>query len=181
MNTHLSDTNTVLTSPHQLLDYYLITLHDAEVRQIKTFAEWAKAAYSHSFRRFLSEQQKLALRQRNDLKALEEVYDIFLSGATCFPMQGLLHEAEKIANFPESDVDLTEPVMAQLLQCMKHYEVVTYQSALTLARNLKERKIASTLTKILEEEEQAYLNLQNFVVSLRQNPEIESQSESENS
>jgi ferritin-like metal-binding protein YciE len=139
------------------------------VRQIKTFAEWAEINHSRSFRNFLSEQQKLALQQRSDLKALESVLGIFLSGATCHPVQGFLNEAEKVIRFPENDIDITESVTAQLIQCVKHYELVTYQAALTIARNLKEQKVVSKLTKIVLEEEQAYLNLQNFITSRRQN------------
>lgn len=161
-----------LLSDQQLLVYYLQTLNNGEVQQIKHFSQWLRHDYSTYFRKFLTEQKERSQDQHTALKALENVLGIYLSGETCEPVQGLLREVEKINQFSEKNADLIEPIAAQLLQCVKHYELVTYQAALILARNLEEIRVASTLTEIVQEEEQAYLQLQNFIVSRRQNEKV---------
>lgn len=89
--------------------------------------------------------------------------DIHLSGGKCEPVRGLLLEAEKVNRLLRENPDMIEPMFAQLLQCVKHYEVVTYQAALLSAQNLDEKRIVSALTEILEEENRLYLQLQNFI------------------
>lgn len=169
MNISALITNYSLTSPHQLLDHYLRTLYDAKVLQIKTFASWADIHYSRSFRKFLTGQQKLALRQRDDLKALEEVFDVLLSGSISRPVRCLLEEANRMAQFPKSDLDLTEPLVVQLVQCVKHYESVICQSALVLARKIEEQAIVNTLAEIVIEDSRASLRLQNFLIDYQHN------------
>lgn len=159
-------------SSRQVLTYYLQTLNNAENQQIRYSSKWVKYDYSMRFKNFLTEQKDRAEDHHTALKALENILGIYLSGTVCEPVQGLLREVEKVNQLSEKDADLMEPVAAQLLQCLKHYELVTYQAALILARNLEETRVASTLTEIVEYKEQAYLQLQNFVVSRRQNEKV---------
>lgn len=172
INTSLQTANFSLNSPHQLLDYYLQVMHDSKVRQIKTFATWADVRYSRSFKEILIGQQRLALQQRDSLKALERVFDVFLSGVTCRPVQCFLQEADEIVRFLENDIDLTEPLIAQLIYFIKHYELVTSRSALTLARQIEEPLVASKLAKIALEDGRASIRLQDFMIERQKNKKI---------
>ncbi|MGB3587596.1 MAG: hypothetical protein WBA23_13700 [Tunicatimonas sp.] len=152
-----------ITSPHQLLDYYLQMLHNAKVSQIKMFANWASVPYDQLFRTFLVEQQQVVLQQYDSLKSLEGVFNVLFPGGVCRPVNCLLHEADQVAQLSGSDIGLAEPLLMQLVQCIKQYEITTARSAITLAYSIKEQKIANMLATISLEDSEAFLQLQNLL------------------
>lgn len=164
-------------SDRQLLAYYLQTLNNAETQQIRHYSQWDHHNYTKEFKDFIAEQKERTQDQHSVLNKLENLSSSHAPGETCEPVQGMLREVEKISQFSQKNADLLEPVVAQLLHCIKHYELVTYQAALVLARNLEEMQITTALTEIVTEEEQAYLQLQNFVVVRRQNEKVAADTE----
>lgn len=166
-----------LTSPHKLLDYYLQMLHSAKVDQIKMLAAWSDVAYAPPFKAFLAEQQQTMLQQRDSLKALENIFDVFLMGDICRPVEGLLQEANQVAQFPGSDIDLTEPLIIQLIQCIKQYEVTTSRSALTLAYTIGEQEVANILANVAVTDSESFLQLQHLLTTHWENVELPYNSE----
>lgn len=169
-----------LSHNHNLLIYYLQTLNDAEMWQILYLTQWKEPDYSSGMKNFIVQQQQETLSQHANLKSLENTLNIHLTGGRCEPMRGLFLETENMKIFSKESAGVAEMVLIQLLSCIKHYEMVTYQAALTLARSLEETEVANALANIAKQEEQAYLQLQNLAVSHRQPQKVAIKTEIEN-
>lgn len=151
-------------SRRKLLISYVRELKDVKAKQVRLYTQWTDHDYSDQFNRFLSEQKEQISRQHVALKALIDNWRGGISQKPNDIVIGLLHEAEQIDRYCREKNELisVEPVLVQVLHGIIYHEIVIIRGALTLARTLREPTIVTTLVNILEEQEQAYLQLRDF-------------------
>jgi len=151
-------------SSQQLLTSYVGELNDVKVQQIRLYTQWTEYGYSSQFDHFLSKQKREVSEQHAVLKSLIDTLKIHELNEARSSIRNLLYEAEQIERYArhEGGLEAVEPLIVQLLQGVKHHEMVMVRGAITLARTLKEPAIIDSLVGILEEQEQAYLWLRDF-------------------
>ena len=134
---------------HELKDMF-----DAEKRLVRALPKIAKASHSDSLKEAFEEHLNIT---KNQVGRLEQVFGIIEAkpqGKPCAGMKGLIEEGEEIMEEiePEALLDLA---LLGAARKVEHYEMVGYQSLISLAQNFAEEQIVELLQQNLQEEEEA--------------------------
>ena len=130
----------------QLRDVY-----DAEQRLVKALPKMAKAASSGELRGGFEQHLE---QTKNHFSRLEQVFQQLGEKAkteTCEGMKGLIEEGDQLAAAGGSD-DVRDAALIAAAQKVEHYEIASYGTLCTWARQLGKHGAADLLHQTLEEE-----------------------------
>ncbi|MGB3587598.1 MAG: DUF892 family protein [Tunicatimonas sp.] len=156
-------------SQQNLFVCYLQELYDTKTQQIAYYTYQALHNHFGQLSSFLAKQQESTAKQRDALEILANSLSIYLSEEAYSPVRNLFRDAKEAyhSTHGNNNLETANSAIAHLLQEVKYHEMVVGQEALTLACNQQEIKVASVLSKILDKDEQAYLQLRNFTMRSR--------------
>ena len=132
----------------------LADMYDAEKRIVKALPRMAKAATCRDLKSAIEGHLQ---ETRDHVAKLEQVFlcfDVKAKGKTCEATKGLLEEADEIAVEFKDSPALNAGIIS-VAQKVEHYEIASYGCLHEWAVLLEEKKAASLLEQILDEEKAA--------------------------
>ena len=123
----------------------------AEKQLLKALPKMAKAAMSPELKRGF---EKHLGQTKMQVTRLEQVFESLGETArakTCKAMQGLIEEGSEIIE-KDFDADVKDAALICAAQKVEHYEIASYGTLVTWAKQLGERKAAKLLGQTLDEE-----------------------------
>lgn len=132
---------------HELKDIYWAETHLAD--------KLPKLSEKASSKKLSEALEKHKRETDNQVKRLEEVFDLLgeeAKGITCEAMKGLLKESKDIMGDTESDSKVRDAGIIIACQKVEHYEIASYGSLTTMAKEMGHSRIASLLKETLDEE-----------------------------
>jgi ferritin-like metal-binding protein YciE len=138
---------------NELIEHTLKDTYSAEKQITKALPKMAKAAKNPELKRMFEQH----LEQTNEqIKRLDEVAKILgfkPTGVVCKGMEGLIAEGEEaIEEFGGNEVGDTALILAA--QKVEHYEIGTYGTMITWAKQMGRQDIVDILKPTINEEEQ---------------------------
>ncbi len=129
----------------------LADMYDAEQRIVKALPKMTKAANSDELKQVFQSHLK---DTQGHLTKLEEVFGCFgqqATGKSCEATKGLLQEGDEIAaDFKDSPA--IDAALISVAQKVEHYEIASYGCLREWAGLLGNKKAATILQEILDEE-----------------------------
>jgi ferritin-like metal-binding protein YciE len=134
-----------------LLELELKDAYSAETQLTKALPKMAKAAANPELKAGFEQHLK---ETENHVRRLEQVaqeMNISLKGNTCEGMEGLIEEGEEVIGLSAQD-DVKDAGLIAAAQKVEHYEISTYGTLCTWAKQLGLGSVATTLHQTLDEE-----------------------------
>ena len=144
---------------HELKDIYY-----AEKALVKALPKMAKGATSDKLRESIEAHLEETKGQVERLEQVFELIDVPARGKKCEAMEGLLEEGSSLLE-EDADADVMDAGIIAAAQKVEHYEIATYGTLCTWARQLGLEDAADLLGENLEEEKQADLKLTEIAES----------------
>ena len=138
----------------QLLVEELQDLFDAEKQLVRALPKMAKSAADEELENALREHLEVT---RGQVERLEQVFASLNTRARsrpCKGMRGIVEEGQEKME-EEKDQPVLDSALISAARKVEHYEMVGYESARSLARQVGNRKAADMLEQTLREEIQA--------------------------
>jgi ferritin-like metal-binding protein YciE len=134
-----------------LLLHELEDLYDAEQQLVEALSKMEKAAHSsqlqQAFRKHGKETQRQVKQLEKAFKALEQEP----KSHVCKAMKGLIAEGNEVAKMT-GEPDLIDAALIGAGKKVEHYEIVSYNSAISHAEVLGMERVAEILRGVLAEE-----------------------------
>jgi ferritin-like metal-binding protein YciE len=144
---------------HELKDIYY-----AEKALVKALPKMAKGATSEKLREGIEEHLEQTKVQVERLEQVFELIDVPARGKKCEAMEGLIAEGASLLE-EDADSDVLDAGIIAAAQKVEHYEIATYGTLCTWARQLGLDDAADLLGETLEEEKQTDLKLSELAES----------------
>lgn len=129
----------------------LSDIYDAERRIAKALPKMAKAATHPALKRAFEEHLKQTIIHAKKVEEIFECFDRKAKAKTCDATVGLLKEGEDIAASFEGSPAINAALIAAA-QKVEHYEMATYGCLHEWANMLGNKKAATLLQEILNDE-----------------------------
>jgi ferritin-like metal-binding protein YciE len=139
---------------HDLYVDQLRDLYNAEGQLVKALPKMAKNASSDQLRSAFEEHLE---QTRNHVERLEQIFeklDARPKGKKCYAMQGLVEEGEELIDQEPEDAVLDAGLICAA-QKVEHYEIASYGTVCTWARQLGFNDHLELLQQTLQEEKAA--------------------------
>jgi ferritin-like metal-binding protein YciE len=150
---------------HELFLDQLADVYNAEQQLIKALPKMAKAAESDELREVLESHLQETQEQAQRLEQVVEGLDETLKRKTCAAMKGLIEEANDLLKEQKNTYALDAAIIAAG-QKVEHYEIASYGTLVTWARQMGHDDAVSLLEETLEEEKQADQKLTSVAESV---------------
>ncbi len=147
----------------------LADMYDAEKRIVKALPKMAKAATCTDLKGAIERHLQETLGHVTKLEQVFQCFDMGAKGKTCEATKGLLEEGDEIAADFKGSPAINAAIIAAA-QKVEHYEMASYGCLHEWAGLLGNKKAASLLEKILDEEKAANEGLTKLAVA-KSNPE----------
>src|SRR3712207_274237 len=160
-----------MDSLRELLEEELKDIYSAEKQFMAAMPRIAKKASSEELKMAMQEHME---QTRGQIERLERVFESIGKPAkakTCEAMKGLIKEAQEMANEDGEDAVIDAAIIAGA-QKIEHYEIASYGTARTWARQVGANEAAELLQETLDEEGEADKRLNQLAESFV-NPEAE--------
>jgi len=144
---------------HELKDIYY-----AEKALVKALPKMAKGATSPKLREGIEEHLEQTKGQVERLEQVFELMGVAARGKKCEAMEGLIAEGASLLE-EDADSDVMDAGIIAAAQKVEHYEIATYGTLCTWARQLGMEDAAELLGETLEEEKQTDLKLSELAES----------------
>jgi ferritin-like metal-binding protein YciE len=154
-----------LESLQDLFVEQLQDLFDAEQQLVKAIPEMAKASSTDKLRKAFQMHLSQTEDQVRRLEQVFELLDMKPKGETCQAMQGLIREGKTIMK-KDAEPAVLDAALIAAAQKVEHYEIASYGSVRTWAKELGYRDAANLLQETLEEESEANEKLTKIAESL---------------
>ncbi|HYF13936.1 MAG TPA: ferritin-like domain-containing protein [Phycisphaerales bacterium] len=164
-----------IKSMSELLVHELQDLCSAEEQLIKALPKMAKHAVDPRLKEAFEEHLDVTKAQYEKVKEILKSLDETEGREKCAGMAGIIKEGDKVLKL-EMPEQVKDAALISAAQRVEHYEIAGYGTARAFAELLGQRKIATVLEEILEEERDADEKLNEVAQSI--NREALSQSES---
>lgn len=125
--------------------------YDAEKQLINALPKMAQKASSDSLKKVLNDHLKVTEKQRERLDKIGSMLKVDLGGVKCPAMEGNIKEAEILMSDVKDNKVLDAAIIAAA-QKAEHYEIATYGTLTTFAKDLGYKEAQNLLHEILEEE-----------------------------
>jgi ferritin-like metal-binding protein YciE len=143
---------------HDAFEEELKDVLSAEKQLLKALPKMAKAASNEDLRAGFEEHLEQTKGQIERLEQIFEMLDKAPRAKKCKAMEGLIEEGSEIM-----EEDATPEVMDAMLiaaaQKVEHYEIATYGTLVTWARQLEMEDAADLLQQTLDEEKDTDMKL----------------------
>ena len=139
---------------HELFLEQLADTYNAEQQLIKALPKLAKAAETDELREALESHLEETEEQATRLEELAKGLDETIKRKTCAAMKGLVEEANDLLKEQKNSSALDAGIIAAC-QKVEHYEIASYGTLISWARQMGHDDAVSLLEETLEEEKQA--------------------------
>lgn len=149
---------------HELLVDELKDMYHAERQLLKGLEKLAKSANDEELKNAFETHHQETTSQIEKLRDIFGLLDVPVRGKKCKAMEGLLIEADEIAE----EFDGSEALDAALIsaaQKVEHYEIASYGCLVTYAKLMEHNDVAQLLEEILEEEKAADVKLTELAMA----------------
>jgi ferritin-like metal-binding protein YciE len=139
-------------------------MYNAENQLTRALPKMAKKATSDELRNAIETHLE---ETQNQIERLEKVFqeiDQTAKGKTCQAMKGLIEEGTEIMEETAEDM-VRDAGIISAAQKVEHYEIASYGTLITFAKNLGYDKAAELLEQTLEEEKKTDKLLTDLAVS----------------
>ncbi len=126
-------------------------MYNAENQLLRALPKMAKKAKTEELRDALETHAEETQRQIERLEKVFQEIDQAAKGKTCHAMKGLIEEGNEIME-ETSDDPVRDAGIISAAQKVEHYEIASYGTLVTFARNLGHNKAADLLEETLNEE-----------------------------
>lgn len=137
---------------HELFVDGLKDILGAERQLLKGLKKMANKAHSDNLKKAFEEHHEQTEGQIENLKKVFENLDMVARGKKCKAMEGLLEEAEEIAEEFEDSPKVLDAALIAAAQKIEHYEIATYGCLVTYAELMDHQEAKQLLGEILDEE-----------------------------
>ena len=134
-----------------LLELELQDIYSAETQLVKALPKMAKAAKKPSLRSGIEQHLTETKGHVSRLEQVGEELNISLKGNKCEAMEGLIEEGKQIIDLDAED-EARDAGLIAAAQKVEHYEIATYGTLCTWAKQLGLGSVATTLHQTLDEE-----------------------------
>lgn len=141
----------ILDSLHELLVEELKDLYSAENQLVKALPKMAKGATSPELRQGFEDHLEETRQQVERLEQVAELLDASLKGKKCKAMEGLIEEGKDLLG-EKADPAVLDAGLIAAAQKVEHYEIASYGTVCTWAKELGLTEVADLLGQTLEEE-----------------------------
>lgn len=168
----------MLDSLRSLLTEQIKDLYNAENQLLKALPKLAKKASSESLREAFEGHLAETQGHVDRLAEVAQHLETKPSGKVCKAMQGLIEEGKEVLE-EDGKPAVIDAALIAAAQRVEHYEIAAYTSAMSMADELGEKKIAKLLQETLDEERGAAEKLSDISTSevLPASSQAESESE----
>ena len=142
----------------------LADMYDAEKRIVKALPKMAKAATCTDLKGAIERHLQETLGHVTKLEQVFQCFDMRAKGKTCEATKGLLEEGDEIAADFKGSPAINAAIIAAA-QKVEHYEMASYGCLNEWAGLLGNKKAASLLEKILDEEKATNEGLTKLAVA----------------
>ena len=139
---------------HELLVDGLKDMLGAERQLLKGLKKMSSTAQSDTLKDAFQTHYKQTEQQIERLKEVFSELGITARGKKCKAMEGLLEEAEEIAEEFADSPEVLDAALITAAQKVEHYEIASYGCLVTFALLMEHKNVASILKEILDEEKQ---------------------------
>ena len=126
-------------------------LYSAEQQALEAMPQLMEMVQNQQLRQAFEVHQRETEQQVKRLEQIAQQLGIEVEGETCMAMQGLIEEAQDMLDQLEPG-QLADAAIIGAAQKMEHYEIASYGTARTLARQAGQSQAADLLEQTLEEE-----------------------------
>ncbi len=138
-----------------LMELFMDELKDiyyAENQILKALPKMAKAAQSDDLRQAFQMHEEQTRGQVQRLEKIFEMHNMPARGKKCMGMEGILSEGDEMMTKEGLKGATLDAAMITSAQKVEHYEMATYGSLRTWARELGDDQAAKLLQQTLDEE-----------------------------
>ena len=126
-------------------------IYNAENQLLKALPKMAKKAVTDELRSALETHLDETQKQVQRLEKVFQEIDQTAKGKTCHAMKGLIEEGSEIMEETSED-QVRDAGIISAAQKVEHYEIASYGTLVSFAKNLGYDKAADLLEETLEEE-----------------------------
>jgi len=153
-----------MKSVEDVFIHLLSDTYSAEKQLTRALAKLAREAASEQ----LSEAFKAHLEEtQGQIERLDQVVEsepnLKIKRMKCVAMEGLIEEANEVIESTEKN-DVRDAALIAAAQKVEHYEIASYGTLATLAKQLGYTQALKLLTETLEEEKQTDLKLTDLAI-----------------
>jgi ferritin-like metal-binding protein YciE len=139
-------------------------LYNAETQILKALPRMAKNASDSKLKEGFERHLEETKAQKDRLEKVCKLLDVKPTGKKCVAMEGLLEEAKEIINNVKDPSVLDAGLIASS-QKVEHYEIASYGTVATFAKELGNEQVLDLLVDTLQEEKQTDTKLTNVAES----------------
>jgi ferritin-like metal-binding protein YciE len=151
-------TTMALKSLRDLFEHELKDIYHAEKALVKALPKMVRGAASEKLREGIEQHLEQTKGQVERLEQVFALLDVPARGRKCEAMEGLIAEGAAILE-EDADADVKDAAIIAAAQKVEHYEIASYGTLCTWARQLGLDDAAELLGENLEQEKQTDLNL----------------------
>lgn len=145
-----------LTSLQDVFVEQLKDIHSAETQIVKALPKMAKAASSPDLKAAFEEHLEQTRAQVERLDEVMRMVGATGKGKKCKGMEGLLEEGKEVIEMKgEASPAALDAALIAAAQRVEHYEIASYGTVCTFAKQLGQREALQLLKETMNEEEQA--------------------------
>lgn len=133
------------------MEHTIQDLYSAEKQALEAMPQLAQRVQSDQLRQAFQTHQRETEAQVTRLEQIAQQMGIDPDGETCMAMQGLVEEAQDLLDQLE-DGPVADAAIIGAAQKMEHYEIASYGTACTLAKQAGQQEVADLLETTLKEE-----------------------------
>jgi ferritin-like metal-binding protein YciE len=130
-------------------------IFNAEGQLVKALPKMVKAAMSPDLKTALENHLEETEGQVERLEKVFKSLGVAVKGKTCAAMQGLIEEAKEVLEEEDIEPNVLDAALIACAQKVEHYEIATYGTLVTWAKQLGYDDQAELLQATLDEEKGA--------------------------
>ena len=142
-----------MTTLHDLFVKELRDTYDAEKQISKALPKMVKHAHREELRMAFEQHHQETLTQIERLEQAFEILDLKAKGVRCHGMAGIIEEGSEMLG-EKGDEAVLDACLIAAAQKVEHYEIASYGTLVTYARDLGLDQVAQLLQQTLDEEKQ---------------------------
>lgn len=150
---------------HQLFLDQLKDMYWAENHIVDSLPKMVSSATSEKLMEAFSEHLDVSKTHVDRLRKVFESLDEKPEGKVCPAIQGLVKEGKEIISETQGDTMTRDAALILAAQKIEHYEIASYGSLVTLARQMQHDQAADLLSRTLGEEKETDATLTQIAES----------------
>ena len=130
-------------------------IYNAEGQLVKALPKMVKASTNDELKKAFEDHLEETKGQVDRLEKVFKSLGVAVKGKTCAAMQGLIEEAKEVLEEEDIDPTVLDAALIACAQKVEHYEIATYGTLITWAKQLGYDDQVELLQATLDEEKGA--------------------------